>query len=615
MDDRVELLAPAGDLERGIAAIDSGADAVYIGAPRFGARVKAGNSLEDITALVQHAHTFWARVYVTVNTLLHDHELPAAVALIHQLYDAGVDAVIIQDVGLLMCDLPPIALIASTQMHNHTPERVAFLEQTGIRRAILARELSLAQIRAIRAATTLELETFVHGALCVSYSGQCYLSYAIGGRSGNRGECAQPCRRRYTLVDRDGRTIVADRHLLSLRDLNLAEDLDALLDAGVTSFKIEGRLKDRAYVVNVVSWYRQRLDRVLTARGWARSSSGRSHVDFQPDVTKTFNRGYTTYFLHGRGEPPGAIESPKMVGEYLGTVKVVQGDAFLLGTVAGLNNGDGLCWFDNEGDLGGTFVNEAQPVRGGVRVVPQDLEGIRPGLQVYRNRDQVFLRQVERSQPHREIAVDLRLEATLDGFLLRARDEDGNSAIAPLATGKEPALKPAQAEATARRQLSKTGDTPFACTKVELAWDQPYFLPVSALNALRRDALDRLEAAREANRPRMPGGVVQNDVPYPDTTLNYRGNVLNRQAGAFYRRHGVTDIEPAAESGLAMAGRVVMRLRYCVKHQLGLCDGRPAAGGSQRPDRPPEPLYLVDEQDHHHRLRFDCATCEMEVLY
>jgi 23S rRNA 5-hydroxycytidine C2501 synthase len=245
MDRGVELLAPAGDLERGIAAIDSGADAVYIGAPRFGARARAGNTLEDIAALVRHAHTFWARVYVTVNTLLHDHELPAAVALIHQLYDLGVDAVIIQDAGLLACDLPPIALIASTQMHNHTPERVAFLEQVGIRRAILARELSLAQIRAIRAATSLELESFVHGALCVSYSGQCYLSYAIGGRSGNRGECAQPCRRRYSLVDRDGRIIVADRHLLSLRDLNLTEDLAGLLDAGVTSFKIEGRLKDR----------------------------------------------------------------------------------------------------------------------------------------------------------------------------------------------------------------------------------------------------------------------------------------------------------------------------------------------------------------------------------
>jgi 23S rRNA 5-hydroxycytidine C2501 synthase len=609
MENRVELLAPAGDLERGMAAIDSGADAVYIGAPRFGARVKAGNALDDIAALVQHAHTFWARVYVTVNTLLHDDELPAAVAMIHQLYDVGVDAVIIQDAGLLECALPPMAFIASTQMHNHTPARVAFLEQVGIRRAILARELSLDQIRAIRAATSLELEVFVHGALCVSYSGQCYLSYAIGGRSGNRGDCAQPCRRRYSLVDREGRAIVEGGHLLSLRDLNLTEHLDALLDAGVTSFKIEGRLKDRAYVVNVVSWYRQRLDRVLAARGWARSSSGHSRVDFQPDVNKTFNRGYTPYFLHGRGEPPGRIESPKMVGEYLGRVAAVQGKGFLLETATPLNSGDGLCWFDGRGDLGGTLVNEAHAAAGGVRVVPQDLAGLHEGLAIYRNRDHVFLRQVERSRPIRQAAVGLRLEVTPEGFQLRARDEDGNVGVGQVMMEKEPALKPAQAEATARRQLGKTGDSPFACAGVELGWDRPYFLPVSVLNALRRETLARLLDGREANRPRPAGRIEVNDVPYPETTLTYRGNVLNRQAAAFYRRHGVTEIEPAAESGLDMEGRVVMRTRYCVLHQLGLCDG----AGNRTEVR--QPLYLVDEDGHGCRLRFDCAACEMEVMY
>ncbi|MFN2289816.1 MAG: peptidase U32 family protein [Anaerolineae bacterium] len=609
MDDRIELLAPAGDLERGIAAVDSGADAVYIGPPRFGARVRAGNSLDDIAALVEHAHTYWARVYVTVNTLLHDHELPAAVTLIHQLYDIGVDAVIIQDAGLLECDLPPMPLIASTQMHNHTPERVAFLEQVGIRRVILARELSLPQIRAIRAATSLELETFIHGALCVSYSGQCYLSYAIGGRSGNRGECAQPCRRRYSLVDREGRTIVEDRHLLSLRDLNLTQDLASLLDAGVTSFKIEGRLKDRAYVSNVVSWYRQELDRLIAARGLARSSSGRSRVDFEPDVTKTFNRGYTTYFLHGRGDPPGAPESPKMVGEHLGRVTAVHGPAFVLETTSQLNSGDGLCWFDGEGNLGGTFVNEALSAQNGMRVVPQDPAGIHEGLKIYRNRDHGFLREVERSQPVREIAVELRLEATPNGFELRAQDEDGNMAVAQLTTEKELAIKPARATATAQRQLAKTGETPFASRRVELAWDQPYFLPVSSLNALRREALDALTAVREVNRPRMQGHILQNDVHYPETSLTYRGNVLNQKAVAFYRRHGVGQIDPAPESGLDMHGEVVMRTRYCIKHQLGFCQGTPQASVLR------EPLYLVDEDDHRYRLRFDCAACEMEVLY
>ncbi|MEJ2208280.1 MAG: U32 family peptidase, partial [Anaerolineae bacterium] len=398
----IELLAPAQNLDVGLAAIDSGADAVYIGAPQFGARARAGNSLDDIAALVRYAHTYWARVYVTVNTLLYDDELPQAVALLHRLYDIGVDAAIIQDVGLLEGDLPPLPLIASTQMHNHTPERIAFLEAIGFRRAILARELSLAQIRAIRARTSLELEAFVHGALCVSYSGQCYMSYAVGGRSGNRGECAQPCRRHYRLVDAEGRTVVEDRHLLSLRDLNLGARLGELLDAGVTSFKIEGRLKDRAYVVNVVSWYRQQLDRLLAERGLVRSSSGHSHVDFEPDVTKTFNRGYTTYFVHGRRESPGGIDSPKMVGERVGTVHAVEGDQVTLSTDLALHSGDGLTWFDPGRELTGTLVNAVERRGNRVQVTLEDTRGLRPGVDIYRNRDQAFLRRVEQSRPVRQ---------------------------------------------------------------------------------------------------------------------------------------------------------------------------------------------------------------------
>jgi len=608
----IELLAPAKDLDSGLIAIDSGADAVYIGAGRFGARAKAGNSLDDIAALTAYAHTYWARVYVTVNTLLHDDEVPDAVHLLHQLYDMGVDAAIIQDVGLLESDLPPLALIASTQMHNHTPERVGFLEQVGIRRAILARELSLEQIRAIRARTSMELESFVHGALCVSYSGQCYMSYSIGGRSGNRGDCAQPCRRRYTLVDGDGREVVRDRHLLSLRDLNLSASLDDLLDAGITSFKIEGRLKDRAYVTNVVSWYRRELDQVLAARGWGPSSSGHSRIDFEPDLSKTFNRGYTSHFLYGRREPPGSLDSPKMVGEYLGAVTAVRGTSFELETAIPLHSGDGLCWFDGQHALRGTVVNAVQPAAHSslaVRVTPDKIAGIHKGLRVYRNHDHAFLRRIERSQPVRKIAVRLRLDNVPEGFVLYVRDEDGNMAAGMLAMEKAPARKPEKAEAAARKQLGKTGATPFACTGVELAWDRPYFLPVAALNALRRETLDRLSAARAANRPVMRGEIVRNQAPYPETTLTYRGNALNQQAVAFYRRHGVEEVAPAAESGLMMAGRVVMRTRYCIKHQIGLCDGTPQAGG------PAEPLYLIDEDGHRYRLRFDCGDCEMEVIF
>ncbi len=438
--------------------------------------------------------------------------------LLHQLYDMGVDAAIIQDVGLLESDLPPLALIASTQMHNHTPERLAFLEQVGFRRAILARELSLAQIRAIRARTSIELESFVHGALCVSYSGQCYMSYAIGGRSGNRGECAQPCRRRYTLVDGDGREVVKNRHLLSLHDLNLSAHLDDLLDAGVTSFKIEGRLKDRAYVTNVVSGYRRELDRVLAARDWGRSSSGRSSIDFEPDLSKTFNRGFTTHFLQGRGEPPGALDSPKMVGEYLGTVSAVRGPRFELETTVPLHSGDGLCWFDDQHALGGTVVNAVQSVAHdshALRVTPDKIAGIHQGLKVYRNHDHAFLRQVERSRPVRKIAVRLRLENKPEGFVLYARDEDGNVAAAMLAAETEPAHKPEKAAAAARKQLAKTGDTPFACMGVDLAWDRPYFLPVAALNALRRETLERLLMARAANRPVLRGEIQRNQAPYP----------------------------------------------------------------------------------------------------
>jgi len=631
---QIELLAPARDLACGKAAIDCGADAAYIGAARFGARAQAGNSLGDIEALVRHAHRYWARVYVTVNTLLHDDEVPEAVRLIHQCYDIGVDALIIQDVGLLECDLPPLPLIASTQMHNATPARVAFLQQVGFQRAILARELSLQQIQEIRRQTTIELESFVHGALCVSYSGQCYLSYAVGGRSGNRGECAQPCRRPYDLVDRNGDTLVRGRHLLSLRDLNLSAYLGELIDAGITAFKIEGRLKDRAYVMNVVSFYRQQIDRVLADRRLSRSSSGESRIDFAPDLHKTFNRGYTMHFLYGRAEPPGAIDSPKSIGEPLGKVSLVESRSFRLDTAAELHSGDGLCFFDRARTLRGTVITA---VHGG-SIYPDRMEGIEPGTAMHRNHDHAFLTQLEKSRPQRRIAVRLTLEETADGLSLTAADEDGNVATGHLPCDKVQAEKPEQALANAVRQLRKMGDSEFACTDLSVAWREAYFLPFSALNALRRDALERLVAERTANRPVQRRGVEKSDVPYPEKQLAYQGNVLNRLAAAFYRRHGVTEIEPAPESGLDMRGRVVMRTRYCIRHQLGACvrwkDGeregwRNGRVEGQKDGRMEEhrflegwkeedwaePVYLVDEDGHRCKLRFDCSACEMEVVW
>lgn len=606
---QIELLAPAKDLACGLAAIDSGADAVYIGAPRFGARAQAGNALDDIAALVAHAHRYWVRVYVTVNTLLYDGEISDAVELIHRLHEIDADAVIVQDVGLLECDLPPIPLIASTQMHNDTPEKVAFLEQVGFQRAILARELSLEQIRAIRAQTQIELEAFVHGALCVCYSGQCYLSYANGGRSGNRGECAQPCRRRYTLIDRNGTEIIKDKHLLSLCDMNRSAYLDDLIDAGVCAFKIEGRLKDQAYVTNVVSHYRQALDAVLAEKGLRKSSSGHSRVDFVPDVRKTFNRGYTDYFMRPRNKM-GAIDTPKMVGEVVGQVGRVAEHWIEIDSPIELHNGDGLCFFVSAGEPGGVEELTGTVVTGvqGRRIRVESVEGLRAGSMVYRNHDHQFLSAVNKSRPERRIAVRLTLSETADGLGLSAVDEDGNSAFVILSIEKQQARKPEQMVEAARKQLAKTGDTEFECAGIEIDWQEALFAPLSALNALRRDALEALVQVRAQNRPRLGALPVKNNAPYPVTQLTYLGNVLNQKAVDFYRRHGVVEIEPAAESGLDMRGRRVMRTRYCILHQLDLCK-REHHGAME------EPLCLVDEEGRRHRLEFDCAHCEMALFY
>jgi putative protease len=600
----VELLAPARDLACGRAAIDCGADAVYIGGADFGAREAAANPLEAVATLTAYAHRFWARVYVTVNTILRDQELAAAECLAWRLHEIGVDALIIQDAGLLECRLPPLPLIASTQMHNNTPEKVAFLEQVGFHRAILARELRLDEIHAIRrAAPHIELECFVHGALCVSYSGQCYLSFALGGRSGNRGQCAQPCRKSYRLVDARGRLVHDRGHLLSLRDLNLSDHLPALLDAGVTSLKIEGRLKDMAYVANVVAHYRARLDAAVREKGLRPSSSGIARPGFDPDPDKTFNRGYSAYFLYGRAGAVAFPSTPKMVGEEVGRVTKVDGDTITVATTLTLHSGDGLCFFDKSGELRGTPVNAVR----GAAIAVQHAAGIRVGTLIFRNHDHVFLTRVKTARMERRVRVALTLLTGPGGVALLARDEDGVEARYDIACTVQAANDPDAALATARRQLVKAGDSDYVCSEVTIEADPVPFLPVSVLNGMRRGVLDALSAAREARRPRVTGGAIANDAPYPERELTYLGNVLNRKAEAFYRRHGVTAIAPAAESGLDMRGRKVMTTRYCVKEQLGLC---PRAGADHAME---EPLVLVDEDGDRLRLDCDCARCEMEI--
>lgn len=602
---RIELLAPAGNLGSGIVAVNCGADAVYVGAQRFGAREKAGNSVKDIEALCRYAHQYWARVYVTINTLLTDDELPVARQLIEDLYQAGIDGLIIQDTGLLEMDLPPVPLIASTQMHNHTPERVAFLEKVGFSRAILARELTLEEIREIREQTAIELECFVHGALCVAYSGQCYLSYAIGGRSGNRGSCAQPCRRVYTLVDKNGSVVDADAYPLSLRDLNLSKHLENLILAGIGSFKIEGRLKAQPYVANIVSYYRKKLDEVLDAMNRRPASSGKSRIDFDPDPCRTFNRGYTTYFFSGRNREMASSKTPKSTGQQMGTVQRTGKEYFTLNLGGdAISAGDGICFFDRNDRLCGTTINRVVKDR----IWPDRMEGIEEDVVIYRNLDHRFNRQLTRSSLERKIGVQLTLRDKNNGFALDIADEDGNTATYEMAAAKTPAKKAEMARETIFRQLTKLGGTPFVCTDLKIDTTQSLFIPVKELNAMRREVIGRLAAVREENRLKPSKKFKKNTTPFPEKALSYQGNVLNKKAEAFYRRHGVTAIEPAPESGLDMTGKTVMTSRYCILYQLGYCRRNKKSVSIAKP------VCLIDEENHRFEIRTDCTNCRMEII-
>jgi 23S rRNA 5-hydroxycytidine C2501 synthase len=596
----IELLAPARDLETGLAAIDCGADAVYIGPERFGAREQAGNSIQDIKALADHAHRYWAKAYAAVNTILRDEEIPQAVDLIHRLADAGVDGIIIQDAGLLEC-APPLSLIASTQMHNDSPEKVEFLEKVGFSRVILARELSIEQIRKIRERTTIELEVFIHGALCVSYSGQCAFSFALGGRSGNRGECAQPCRKAYSVFDGKGREIVHNKHALSLKDLNLSGRLEELIDAGVGCFKIEGRLKDKAYVMNTVAYYRGRLDEIIARLGLRKASSGTSRIDFQPDPAKTFNRGFSENVLSKPGTKRSSWDTPKSVGESLGRVANLRRDSFTLDSSATVQPGDGLCFFDETGELQGVSVVRAS----GAGIYPESMKGIRNGREIRRNRDVDFIRAISRNRVERNIDVWIRLDETPAGFRLSARDEDGVEAVIEPDVSKTPAEKADIASDTIKRQLAKTGGTGFICRGVEVEWSRPYFFPASAINAKRRDLIEKLAAAREEQRPRTARSIPSSDAPYPEKNLTFLGNVMNRKAESFYKKHGIVAIEPAAESGIDMTNRPLLTSKYCIRRELDLC---------QSGSRSSEPMFLEDVEGRRFRLEFDCKACLMRLF-
>ena len=605
----LELLAPAKNADFGIEAIKHGADAVYIGGPSFGARYGAGNDVADIQRLCDFAHRYRAKVFVALNTILHDSELEDSRQLAWQLYEAGVDALIIQDMGLLELDLPPIQLHASTQTDIRSPAKAKFLEDVGFSQIVLAREMSIDEIKKVSEATTLSLEYFVHGALCVAYSGQCYISQAHTGRSANRGECSQACRLPYTLVDEKGKVITENQHLLSMKDNNQTENLLALVEAGVSSFKIEGRLKDLSYVKNITAHYRLLLDEIIaTHPQYTRASSGKSTYTFEPQPDKTFNRGYTDYFAGGRQDDIGAFDTPAFVGELIGEVVEIGDGWIIVNSEQAFHNGDGVCFHDANGDVMGMRINRAE----GDKLFPAEIpEELTEGATLFRNRDQAFERALEKDSAERRISLKPVLTETDDAFVLTLTDEDGVTASAALPRseqiGSELAQNPEQALAKLKENLGKFGNTMFVAEPVEMQLSQAWFLPVSAVNALRREATEKLEAARLASHPRPPRAEpAVNPVPYPQEELTYLGNVFNAKARAFYEKHGVKLIEEAYEAGNEKGMVSLMITRHCLRYSFNLC---PKEVKHLKPD----PMTLMNGNEKL-ILKFDCKACEMHVI-
>ena len=600
----IELLSPAKDLNCGIEAINHGADAVYIGAPKFGARSAAGNSLEDIRELCGYAHLYGARIYVTLNTILKEEELEEAERMIWDLWRVGTDALIIQDMGITRLNLPPIPLHASTQTDNRTPEKVRFLEAAGFTQVVLARELSLNEIRRISEATTVPLEVFVHGALCVSYSGQCYLSAALSGRSANRGECAQYCRLPYTMVDATGTEIVTHKHLLSLKDMNRSDQLEALLDAGVSSLKIEGRLKDVGYVKNITAYYRKKLDAVLSRRPeYRRASAGRSTYTFEPVAEKSFNRGFTPFLLEGRTADITAFNTPKSLGEPVGTVKEIKGNSFTVAGLKQLNNGDGLVFFNRKGELEGFRVNRVEANR----VFPLDMPQLTPKTPLYRNFDQAFDKLLAKPSAERKLSVEIEFLDNPFGFTLCMEDETGARIMLTEPFAKELARR--ERQDNIRTQLSKLGNTPFEASKVVVGLSENWFVPSSLLADMRRRGVEMLLEARRARYPRETVKRVQPSVsiPFPERQLTYLGNVANGKARSFYQDHGVEQIDPAFE--LSPRKDVpLMFTKHCLRYSMGWCP-------TYQKDKSPykEPYYLL-YKDTRLRLQFDCKHCQMLVF-
>ena len=592
----LELLAPAKNLEYGIAAIDHGADAVYIGASRFGARAAVGNSVADIRKLCDYAHPFGVKVYVTVNTIVYDDELEATRQLLAELSEAGADAILIQDMAVLemMKDLP-MAAHASTQTDNRSVEKVQWLRDLGFSRVVLARELSLDEIKEIHLQVPdVELEVFVHGALCVSYSGICYASQYCFNRSANRGECAQFCRMKFSLEDAKGREVVNDRYLLSLKDMNRIDHLEELVEAGVTSLKIEGRLKDLSYVKNVTAAYSQRLNELIRRHPdlYCRSSLGECRYTFTPDLNRTFNRGYTTYFLHGRKPDIASWDTPKAMGTFVGTVKEIRHDSFNVAGVASFSNGDGLCFFDDNRELVGFRANKVV----GNRIFPYRMpNGLKSGVRLYRNNDQEFDRLMSKTSAERKITIRLSLRAVEKGFELSAT----SGILVSVNCEHQVAQRPQRENII--RQLTKLGDTIFTCSEVDISDDFNFFIPNSVLSEMRRELVAKMMGARN-RRESSVDRIMQSSSKIPTYAYSYLYNISNRLSKRFYDKKELSAFELKGGTG------PIMQCRHCIRYTLGAC----VKHGGERPSWQ-EPLSLVLGDGRRFRLEFDCQHCQMNV--
>ena len=601
----IELLCPAKNADIGMEAIRHGADAVYIGGPSFGARAAAGNSIEDIQRLCDYAHIFGARVYVTLNVILYDNELAEVEKMVHSLYAAGVDALITQDLALLKMDLPPIALHASTQMDTVSPDKAKFLEQCGYSQIVVGRELSLDQLKNISESVTVPIEAFVHGALCVSYSGRCYVSQHICGRSANRGACSQFCRLKFDLVDADG-NVISTQHHLSLRDMNRTNSIEQMLDAGVSSFKVEGRLKDVGYVRNISAHYREQIDRVISRRPeFQRASFGKSRYTFKPQVEKSFNRGFTEFFLQGRLPDIWSKRTPKAIGAPVGHVKRMGRRSFIVESSVEFANGDGLCFFDNEGKLQGFRVNRAE----GRELFPLKMpEGLLPGIELFRNEDRAFEKTMEKSSSERVLSVRLSLRKQdngAEGFTLSAITESGASVSLNFATELQEARSPQRDNII--RQLSKLGGTPFVAEEVQVDMEGEYFIPASLLNEWRRTLVEHLIRACRGKHTRDLRRPISENISLKGVPLDYTSNVSNHLAEQFLKEHGAQSVEPAFEVK-PLPDATLMTCKHCIRYANGQCPRE-----TKRPPTWKEPLALRMSDGRTFPLTFDCAKCEMSV--